>query len=65
MKKYILIIMLLLFTILTIRCKSKSVDQLLFQGNSQNWEATMNYNENNKCKFNIKYTGIEKLPSRC
>ncbi|WP_195266242.1 hypothetical protein [Clostridium sp. 1001275B_160808_H3] len=62
MKKYIFITISLFITILTIGCKSNSVDQLSFQGSSQSWEATINYDNNNKCKVNIKYTGIEKPP---
>ncbi|MCR1949848.1 hypothetical protein NSA50_02090 [Clostridium sp. DSM 100503] len=62
MKKLIFIIIAIIFGAITIGCESKSIGELSFQGSSQSWEATINYDNNNKCKVNIKYTGIEKPP---
>lgn len=62
MKKSIFIIIVLIFTILTIGCERKSVDELSFQGASQSWEATINYDKDSKHKVNIKYIGLEELP---
>ncbi|EEH97782.1 hypothetical protein CSBG_01408 [Clostridium sp. 7_2_43FAA] len=62
MKNFTITFMVLIFSIFTMGCERKSVDQLLFQGSSQNWEATINYDRNNKYKVNIKYIGLERLP---
>lgn len=61
MKKFIFTFMVLIFSVFTMGCERKSVDQLSFQGSSKNWEATINYDKDNKYKVNIKYDGIEKL----
>lgn len=61
MKKFIFTFMVLIFSVFTMGCERKSVDQLSFQGSGKNWEATINYDKDNKYKVNIKYDGIEKL----
>ncbi|WP_460294091.1 hypothetical protein [Clostridium tertium] len=62
MKKFIFTFMVLIFSVFTMGCERKSVDKLSFQGSSKSWEATINYDKDNKYKVNIKYDGIEKLP---
>ncbi|MBS6501253.1 MULTISPECIES: hypothetical protein [Clostridium] len=56
MKKFIFTFMVLIFSVFTMGCERKSVDQLSFQGSSKNWEATINYDRNNKYKVKIYWT---------
>lgn len=44
-----------------IGCSDDKVTKMVYQGESLNWESTMNFGEDDKFMVNIKYIGEEEL----
>ncbi|EHK2388075.1 hypothetical protein QTJ04_07980 [Clostridium perfringens] len=62
MKKYFLVFTVILICIIMIGCSNDKVTKMVYQGESLNWESTMNFGEDDKFMVNIKYIGEEELP---
>ncbi|WP_274292851.1 hypothetical protein [Clostridium perfringens] len=62
MKKYSLVFTVILMCIIMIGCSNDKVTKMVYQGESLNWESTMNFGEDHKFMVNIKYIGEEELP---
>lgn len=45
-----------------IGCSNDKVTKMVYQGESLDWESTMNFGEDDKFMVNIKYIGEEELP---
>lgn len=61
MKKYSLVFTVILICIIMIGCSDDKVTKMVYQGESLNWESTMNFGEDDKFMVNIKYIGEEEL----
>ncbi|MCX0416336.1 hypothetical protein ACSW86_04925 [Clostridium perfringens] len=62
MKKYSLVFTVILICIIMIGFSNDKVTKMVYQGESLNWESTMNFGEDDKFMVNIKYIGEGELP---